>query len=249
MTTSQDPIERLVQDTEDLEPTHPEVMGRGDYIRSPSETSEDLPESAGMVVSDLASAGYSYLYETRTNEPTLVNNNMRAAQLMVTRPEDGSLVFQSKKPSKTPWRGSIKCFLHADQPDRAWYTAMGFSVCRKATLPNQYQADNHARARHKEEWAAVVAARERREREEDREIQRNMANALAGRAAQAQVPEAEPDLVQADPPAEREKEETSNFNADGTVTGACDVCGKSFTNRDTQRLNLALRMHGMKVHK
>ena len=168
------PIDQLIRDTESLEPGD---FQAGDYIREPVAEAQNKPEVGGMVVSDLASAGYTILYDTITREPSYVNNNMLLSQLRAVR-EDGSLVFTQTKPSQGPWRGSIKCFLHPSQPDRARYDDMGFPSCIKATLPNKYQAENHARNRHRDEWRAVEAEREIAEREEERQLQRDMTAAL-----------------------------------------------------------------------
>lgn len=182
-------IDRLLADTASL--GEPGDVQAGDYVRKPGGESAD--KAAGMVVSDLASAGWSILYDTITREPSTVNNNMKSAQLGVRR-EDGTLVFTEIKPPEGPRRGNIKCFLHKDQPDRAKYAAMGFAACRKNTLPNQFQAENHARHKHREEWRAVEAEREARERSEDRAAQlamvRAVGNATVGSSFEAVAPAA-----------------------------------------------------------
>ena len=165
MTTS--PIDQLIEDTTSLEPGD---MNPGDYIRKPQAETGDKPEMPGMVVSDINSAGYTVVWDTITREPSSINNNMMATQMKQTRP-DGSLVFTRLRPLEGPWRGAIKCFLHEDQPDRQRYAEMGFPTCQKATLPSLFQAENHARNRHRDEWAAVEAEREARERREDRAAQ------------------------------------------------------------------------------
>jgi hypothetical protein len=168
------PIDQLIKDTQSLEPGD---FQAGDYIREPVAEAANKPEVGGMVVSDLESAGYTILYDTITREPSYVNNNMLLPQLKVVR-DDGSFVFTRAKPSKGPWRGTIKCFLHPGQPDRSRYDEMGFPSCNKASLPNKYQAENHARNRHRDEWRAVEAERETLEREEERQLQRDMTSAL-----------------------------------------------------------------------
>ena len=177
-------VSKLIKDTAALEPGDVQA---GDYVRKPAAETEDKPELAGMVVADMVSAGWTTLYDTITREPSTVNNNMKAAQLKVRRP-DGTLVFTDVKPSEGPRRGSIKCFLHEDQPDRPRYAAMGFDACAKATLPNQFQAENHARNKHRDEWNAVEAEQKSRERREDRESQQALFRAVAGGPPAAVAP-------------------------------------------------------------
>jgi len=169
-------VEKLIEDTVTLEPGD---IQKGDYIRRPQAETEERPEQAGMVVSDLESAGYTYIYDTLSREASLCNNNMLANQRALRRP-DGTLVFTLDKPAVPPWRGSIRCFLHQEGPDRALYDSMGFPVCRKATLPNQFQADNHARNKHRDEWNAVLAMRESADKAEERAAQRAIVKAMTG---------------------------------------------------------------------
>jgi hypothetical protein len=172
------PIERLMADTE------PSGFQVGEYIQKPrAEPTAVWPHGVpGQIVSDLESAGYTEVFDTITREPSIVNNNMLLAQLAVKR-EDGSRVFTTIRPAIPPWRGSIKCFLHKDMPDWPRYEAMGFKSCRKATLPNIFEAEEHARNRHRNQWRAVEAEREAKERQEDRAVQRQMAEALVETAS------------------------------------------------------------------
>ena len=191
-------IEKLAQDTEAVEPGD---FKPGDYVQRPEGESEEHPDGRpGMMISDLVSAGHVLLYDTRTSEPSVVNRNMRAAQLKARRP-DGSLVFTLVKPAKEPWRGSIKCFLHKEQPAWPKYEAMGFKSCAKATLPSRFQADNHAKNRHRDEWAAVEAEREAVEKREDRAANRALLELVRGNGAQAPSEIVDTSTVEAGPPA------------------------------------------------
>ena len=185
--TTKDPIATLIADTEAVQ-EEPGDFQVGDRVRNPGPPSETMPNGVpGSVVSDLLSAGHTILYDTITREPSVVNHNMLFTQLEAKR-DDGSLVFTRIKPSEPPWRGNFKCFLHKDQPDRAHYDRMGFKTCKKATMPNQYQADNHARNRHRDEWRAVEAERESRERKEDRDAQQAMIRAVSVQGTLEQPP-------------------------------------------------------------
>jgi len=227
MTTT--PLEQLERDTDSLEPGD---LKPGTYIRRPGAETEANPDGLpGTIISDLDSAGYSYLYDTVSRERSVVNNNMKAAQLKVAR-LDGSLVFTAAKPSQGPWRGIIKCFLHTDQPDRPKYNAMGFSVCSKSNLPNQYQADNHARNRHRDEWRAVEADRERREREEDRRVQQAVFSSVGTRGEGTPV-----------------VQRSAVAPVIGSVrSGQCSQCDWSSDAKRSQNRKVSLKQHVARVH-
>ena len=169
-------VEKLIAETENLEPGD-EGTKIGKMIQAPT---ADRP---GMVLADLDSAGYTRVWDTVTREESLINNNMLPAQLAVKR-MDGTPIFTRARPEKPPWRGAYKCFLHFTDPHRALYDSMGFTTCNKATMPNQFQAENHNRNRHREEWRAVVAMRELEQREQDRAVQ----NALLEAVTKSQTP-------------------------------------------------------------
>jgi hypothetical protein len=63
---------------------------------------------------------------------------------------------------------------------------MGFDTCRKATIPSEYEALQHAQNRHTKQWEAVKLQNEEIEHREDRELNRATLNALS-RAAGVQV--------------------------------------------------------------
>lgn len=147
-----------------------EVLHRGD---------ENVPMP--LVIGALASAGYSFIYDTKTGERSLTNRNMLKAQLEKKR-DDGSRVFSLRAPKdakgKTikPIRGKIKCILHADDPSRAEFDAMGFASCPKDTIPSPFQLRRHMMTRHKVEWATIEEERQRKEKEEERQFQRSVMN-------------------------------------------------------------------------
>lgn len=105
------------------------------------------------------SAGYTYIYDTITGEQSVTNNNMLMAQLKKKRP-DGTKVFTTFKPLEMRKSGgSLKCFLHPDDPNRDHYDSMGLGTCRKANLINEFHRVRHMQKKHKDEWAAIEAER------------------------------------------------------------------------------------------
>ena len=132
-----------------------------------------------MVVSSVTSAGYTYIYDTRTGDRSLTNRNMLPAQLKKTR-ADGSHVFTTVKPAVEPVTGTIKCLLNENAPDRAKYAAMGFATCEKANLISIFHLERHMLSKHRLEWASIKDARDKAEKAEDRAFQREL---LSGRRA------------------------------------------------------------------
>ena len=167
--TSRNPINTLIKDT--LEPGD---MVAGGMVQNAASEDDQIATpnapQAGMVISDLESAGWTYLYPVQTKERSLVNNNAVAEQMKL-RDENNVPVFTQVYPGE-PWRGEFKCFLHADQPEREMFNQMGFPVCERKAIPSKYQAELHGHNRHRQEWLAyqkvITDARE----DENREIAR-----------------------------------------------------------------------------
>ena len=130
-------------------------------------------------VIQLKSAGYVWIYDTVTGEPSKVNRNMLATKLKQVRP-DGSFVFDVIQRVK-PFRGTFKCMLHPDSPERAHYDALGLPTCFKSNLTAPFQVERHMQKRHKQEWATINSEVEKREKEIDRALQRRILDNLGGK--------------------------------------------------------------------
>ena len=118
--------------------THDTLVGNSD---------EGLGVSA---ISELSSAGYVWMYDTETGDPSRTNLNMLPEQLQKTR-EDGSRRFTTNDPGFRPVLGAIKCMLHANDPSRETYMAMGLPVCDKATILSKMSLLDHMRHKHPQE--------------------------------------------------------------------------------------------------
>jgi hypothetical protein len=123
-----------------------------------------------MSPTKMQSAGYVYIYDTRTGDRSICNHNMLAAHLGKKRP-DGSLVFTTRKPRISPRRGTLKCLLHLDNPNRAHYDALGLATCPKANLTSPYQVQRHMQKRHKMEWATIKEEIDREEKARNTKMQ------------------------------------------------------------------------------
>ena len=132
---------------------------------------EDLPTP--MVRSTMESAGYVYIYDTKTGERSTANRNMLRQLLRRKRP-DKSRVFTTVKPPFEPKRGTYKCKLHLEDPNRGHYEEMGFPICPKGNLTSPFQVRRHMEKRHKMEWAAIEEERKDAEKAEDRKLQKTL---------------------------------------------------------------------------
>jgi len=139
--------------------------------RNPVVHAGDADQPAPMTVKEMTSAGYVSVWDTRTREYAPVLYYMLPAVLRRKR-EDGSYIWTTNDPKVPPVRGSLKCMLHPDSPERSIYDSMGLRVCPKSNLTNTYEVTQHMQKKHRKEWLAIEDVRIRRERQEDRELQR-----------------------------------------------------------------------------
>ena len=124
------------------------------------------------------SAGYVYIWDTRTADRSVCNRNMLQTTLGKLR-KDGSRVFTTVKPDFEPRGGQHKCLLHESDENREEYDSLGLPVCTKDNLDSPYQVNRHMQTRHPQEWATIEDINATAAREEDREFQRILIQAAA----------------------------------------------------------------------
>ena len=178
MTTEKMTVE-LIEEAEAA--PEPGSFNRSQVIHS---SSDAFP--IDVQIASLESAGYVYVYDTADGERSVVNRNMLEAQLSKLRP-DGTRFFTTVKPAFEPVRGTLKCLLHKDDPDRGQYDIWGFATCNKSNLVSEFQVNRHVQVRHRMEWQTIEAERERAEREEERNFQRQLLASFSGQAPQTQA--------------------------------------------------------------
>jgi len=167
---------------EEAEPApEPGSFDRRKVIHSPSDA---FP--IDVQIASLESAGYVYVYDTENGERSVVNRNMLESQLQKMRPE-GTRYFTTVKPDKEPKRGTLKCLLHSDDPDRGQYDIWGFATCNKSNLISEFQVNRHVQIRHRMEWQTIYEDRERKEKEEERNFQRQLLGAATRTGVQPEV--------------------------------------------------------------
>ena len=165
-----------------------EMLRNAESVEMPSELKEnpvihkgDDELEAPMTVKELTSAGYVYLWDSQTYEQAPVLKYM-ASEVLRRRREDDSFIWTATDPKKRPKRGTHKCLLHQDDPNRAKYDEMGLSTCRKSSIKNEFEAKRHMSKKHPKEWEAIEDMRKEKERQEDRAFQRTLYEAVGSKA-------------------------------------------------------------------
>ena len=179
--------------TKDNEVLIAEMLRDAKEVELPSELKEnpvihkgDETLEAPMTVKELTSAGYVYVWDSRTYEKAPVLRYM-LSEVLRRRRKDGSFIWTTNDPKKLPKRGTHKCLLHEDNPNRKEYDKMGLRVCRKSNIINEYEVKQHMQKKHSKEWQAVEDMRKERERQEDRAFQRTLYEAV-GRKEEEKPP-------------------------------------------------------------
>ncbi len=124
-----------------------------------------------MTVKQISSAGYVQVWDTRTFEKAPVLYYMLPS-ILRRRRVDGSFIWTTNDPHQLPKRGTLKCLLHPDSPDRKIYASMGLRECMKSNIINEYEVKQHMLKKHSKEWAEIDSMNKERERKEDRDLQR-----------------------------------------------------------------------------
>lgn len=149
-----------------------ETMLRAQEAAEPGDMKNLGRSDAGPVkLNSLTSAGWVKVWDTRTGEESICNRNMLLDQLKKKRP-DGSAIFTTDKPNIQPFRGTLKCLLHADDPNRKHYNELGLATCQKSNLTSKYQVERHMAKRHPAEYATIKEELAREEKAEERNFQR-----------------------------------------------------------------------------
>ena len=133
--------------------------------------SEDAP--VPMVVTSVESAGHAIIYDIKTGAASIANRNMLASLLKI-KDDNGERIFTTRKPPYEPARGTFKCLLHPDLPNRVHYDEIGLPTCKKSNIINQYQVNQHMKKRHPASWEALDLERKEVEKQEERNFQRSL---------------------------------------------------------------------------
>lgn len=165
-------------------------------------------DSLPVSVSSISGNDYVWVYDTQTYERSRICKNMLPLQLKKKR-ADGSRVFTTVKPKEKPVRGTFKCMLHPDAPNRQHYDEIGLAVCHKDNLTSPYQVKRHMQKKHKDEYASILeekADADKAREESNRERDRAFMEALAAKQSSGDA-----------------KPSPSVF--------VCDICNKEFDSK------------------
>ena len=195
-----------------------------DLTKNPVIHRGDTELPAPMIVNKITSAGYVYCWDTRSFFKAPVLYYM-LPQILRQRRVDGSYRWTVTDPKQEPKRGTYKCMLHKDDPNRAHYDDIGFRACPKENITNPYQVSQHMRSKHRVEWAAIEKERIDRERQEDRKLQQLMVESIARKPIEPTQPIAETTrTIIVENVTEKEAKKT---------TFICDACGADFGSAKT----------------
>ncbi len=169
-------IEEALRDAKKTE--LPSSLTKDPVIHKGDETLE-----APMTVKEISSAGYVWVWDSRTFVKIPILYYMLPSKLRLKR-KDGSFRFTTIDPKRKPKRGTVKCLLHKDGENRAHYDKLGFRVCPKDNITNEYQMKQHMHKKHPQEWKAIEDEKKDRERQEDRALQK----LILGKVAEEKPP-------------------------------------------------------------
>jgi hypothetical protein len=217
----------------------------------------------GITIEEMESAGWVTVWDKFTGEPSKVNRNMLAAQLLKVN-DEGVRCFTTVKPAIEPWRGSTPCMLHPDSEDRSAYDRMGLPVCKSGNLASEFQMRLHMQHRHKNEWAQIQDIEQQKVDGEERLVRQALIRANTPdedlSVPVAAVNEAAPPVEIVPPVIEEEEEEVvpETFVIEPEVEpkrvkveemlSACLFCDKPMKGKSVRQKNRNTRLHMSSSH-
>ena len=215
----------------------------------------------GITIEEMESAGWVTVWDKFTGEPSKVNRNMLAGQLLKVN-DEGVRCFTTVKPAIEPWRGSTLCMLHPDSEDRSAYDRMGLPVCKSGNLASDFQMRLHMQHRHKNEWAQIQDIEQQKVDEEERLVRQALIRANTPTEdlsmPVAAVNEAAPPIEVAAPVIEEEEAVPETFVIETEVEpkrvkveemiSACLFCEKPMKGRSVRQKNRNTRLHMSSAH-
>lgn len=222
----------------------------------------------GITIEEMESAGWVTVWDKFTGEPSKVNRNMLAAQLLKVN-DDGVRCFTTVKPAIEPWRGNTLCMLHPDSEDRSSYDRMGLPVCKSGNLASDFQMRLHMQHRHKNEWAQLQDIEQQKVDEEERLVRQALIRANTPTedllVPVAAVNEAAPPIEVAAPVEEEEEVVPETFVIEAEVEpepvkvepervkveeilSECLFCEKPMKGRTVKQKNRNTRLHMSSAH-
>jgi len=215
----------------------------------------------GITIEEMESAGWVTVWDKFTGEPSKVNRNMLAAQLLKVN-DEGVRCFTTVKPAIEPWRGSTPCMLHPDSEDRSAYDRMGLPVCKSGNLASEFQMRLHMQHRHKNEWAQIQDIEQQKVDGEERLVRQALIRANTPdedlSVPVVAVNEAAPPVEIVPPVIEEEEVVPETFVIEPEVEpkrvkveemlSACLFCDKPMKGKSVRQKNRNTRLHMSSSH-
>lgn len=122
---------------------------------------------------------YVLAYNTRTGENIPFDVNRLPVILKKTHQDKrypqwvGRNLFTLDKTRAPEYRrGTMKCPLHPDSPDREFFNELGSDICRKANIPTLLAVENHVKIKHRQTWEYQQRLKQQEIEREEREWRR-----------------------------------------------------------------------------
>lgn len=177
--------------TQTVEEFEGELEDLADGAPLSGDTRNDDYKSNVIVRND---ADVKTVYDRRTGTPTKVkvyagNDTIKKMLEKVdsdpSSPDYGKRVFTQYSPSQRPdlfynisTKGSTPCILNEKHPRFAEFRAMGFGTCKRSDLPNEQEADRHAKIAHVRAYPAIKELDAKRVEQENRDTMNALLKAL-----------------------------------------------------------------------
>jgi len=201
--------------------------------------------------------GKRIVFRTDTGQPVPVLTYFLPTVLQKKR-DDGKLAFTLRDPGFRPPKGEYPCYLNSKAVEAEAFHRMGFPECPMGELPTPTDRDDHMLNKHKSEWRRIEDIRVRGERQEDREMARNLNELLSSQLKGSDSSPAP--VVEAVAPVAASAAEThADFQGEISTnttkvketdqisyTASCDKCDKTTTGKSQRQANNFLRMHSKK---
>ena len=163
-----------------------EVQARshaGDFSSGDSEVESNLARPLHMTLRH----GDVAIYHTLEHDVRIVPEGDILNQALRKRLPDGKRAFSIHQQGN-PVRGTIKCHMHPEHPDREKWRGLGFlNDCVAGGFTSEMDALAHMAGRHRRDWLRMKEQLDREERDMDRAFQREILARLTSNVPQQAV--------------------------------------------------------------
>jgi hypothetical protein len=179
----------------------PNPMSNGGTAETITDPGTGDSVEVGMGARVISAPQYFPIYNRFTGKESRVPGYMLAPKLKERYRGDlkeyrGKRLFTTRKSDIVRYasRGVLKCYLHVDHENRAYYTSIGLGnfSCGADHIPTIVDLEQHMQKKHGKEWAVMAAAERRQTQEEEREYRRVMLRNAGGEVPATPAPTTAP---------------------------------------------------------